>query len=320
MKNKLFNLESKKVNEKGSVVYMFLVLFFIMSLFLIGIYSFVVSQSNRSSDGMSEINEFTKQSSLVESVKHNYSKDFFNDVSYGDMVTNLEGSSLGKSLKLPYSQYIYSYNKLDSDGNVATNKYYGKLDWLKFRYYDSVSEEALSDLYPELEDEVPSEEFDKRDKRLYKLKDNLLVGKDIDYNFIDSNNGNLLVRTPLYVKVNFSSDATRVYLIIKSSSGSKIYSFINRAGIDNIYKITDIPYSAYEILMYSEYGESLGSSSFSILKSREVDVEVFNKEYVGISYNKGSKVLGKTLKITLGRNENKIIFKDKELIKHSQAE
>lgn len=315
MKNKWKNLiKSNLKNESGSVVMIFLIVFLAMVMFFLGLYSLVYSDYLKSTSGIDKLTEYNKQSNIVETVGPNYKQDMLNDIDYDEMelVYGYE-EPYKTNFKLEYNNYKFKYIKGDEkdvllDEDEIDKKYpkgtFGRFDWVHFKNYNDIEIPLDNDtVVGNLDDyEIIGEDGKKKVKiiREYAVSDNWKLTGDEKTEYYK--NGSLLVRVPLYVQIHFGAGVDSIEL----SLGGNSYNLINRGNTSNIYKLENVPYGISMVTVEStDEDVKLGSTSLSILRGREIDVEVYNTDKLK---NTKNKVLTKTINIELGTLNNYIYF------------
>lgn len=275
-------LKDKKNGEKGFITLMFLAIFVVLTLFFMALYNIAYNDYLKSGEGIINISESTIEGNLVESLASNYKDDMLNDVEYEDQkLLYSYDDKYSKFFNLEYKNYKYEFIKLDEEGNES-NKLgsFGRFNWLDFKNYS--------------EDENDG-------SRIYTISDNWKEDKNLKSDYYSE--GKLLLRVPIYIKIDFGSGVNSVNLSIGNDFESQDYNFINRENGSNIYKIESIPYSSDTITLRSD--EDLSSTKISLLRKRALDVEVYTIDRFDV---KKVKKLTKTINIELGKNQNYIYF------------
>lgn len=276
-------------NENGAIAIIILVLFVVILISLFAIYRFVVGDYITTTSSIEAKGDKLQQTNVIESIKSNYIQDMKNDILYDDMVVKLKEDAIKmnkdpeemNSWKLDYLNYKYSYNNLDEQGSEISLGSFGRFYWEPFTNY--------KEILPK-EPIVPGAKY----IRIYDVSANWK-----DDTIISFKNGAIRPPSITYLEVVFDSGVNSLDI----SFDGKGYNLINRGGT-TIVKLEELPSSIGEISIEST--EPLGGTSFSFLKAREIDIEVFNKDNLGRS--KGEKVLVKTLRMELGLNKNVMKF------------
>jgi hypothetical protein len=275
-------------NERGAIAIVALVLFFVITLSLFSIYRFVVADYVTSTYSIEQEGDKLQQSNLIESIKSNYVKDMKNDIDYDGMKDKLGllDENNQSPWKLDYLNYAFEYTKLDEDGNEETDKgKFGRFYWERFRNYDEIIPVPIL--------------IDSKYKRTYDVRSNWEEKTNTTYD-----DGKLMLPESIYIEVVFGSGVSSIDLNLGNSFESKSYNFINRGQDKEIFKLENLPPTVSEIEV--ESSSPLRSTYFSVLKAREIDVEVFEKD--NLDRIEGEKVLLHTLRIELGKNKNVIKF------------
>lgn len=327
--------ERKVQEESGAVVILFLVLFFVMALFFFAMYQLVASDYTQSANAIEGKSDGLKQNNLVESILQNYSKDLLNDVEY-DVNKNELGSK--EPWKDDYRNYTYYFNKTDdSNRKETTTGQFGKHNYVKFNKYTPLNE--TSDYEEPNVVETPSATLTDStdintdddyvtDSRVYSVITNWKTDKDTKSDFF--NGQSLNTRNPFYVKVNFSDNVNMVTLTYGKADHSIEKKVTLRKGSkkNNVFKIPVIentsnsnglsPIMYIEQFTLSTSDGLLGNTSFSVLKSREVDVMVYEENL--LSNKKKVLKTQKTIRIEQGKLKNHISFVDNEVFNENSKE
>lgn len=316
-------------NQKGMAAMLMLVMFVLICLIFYAMYKFVLNDYVTINKSIEDQRDQLRQQNLVETLKHNYMDDMRNDIEFDSMAGNQELSNhsmvfkknfdkyknseddeelkiVDVALNSGYINYQFVYDKSEIDDSCLTlnnkidiNGEFGRCGWVKYLNYD--------EFLPDENDDYP------KYKRVYSNKDNwnkLSTGKNKDLceGVCEKTSENWILMLPktIYLKIEFDSSVNGVEIEIGGESDYVDNYYINR-GLDyEIVKFDGLPgdLSSSDITLYSD--NDLGSTSFSILNSREVDVEVTEQNNFGEASDK--VLLNKTIRIMLDKYSNKVDF------------
>lgn len=281
-------------DERGIVSGIVLIVFVVLAVTLLSIYNFVLMDYVVASNALETKQDSVRQSNIVESLRANYKTSMRNDVSY----TQMESVEYDKEkanqagvidFGVEYRNYTFDYvKKTRENGSVvdATRRgEFGRFNWVKFLNYQSVT--PTSDIAGDTK--LPYRHYDVNTN--WDVKDKSGV--------YEESSGALLLPDHVVLKIDFDEGVSRARVRFGNSFEYVENDFINRTNGKDVFELSGIPKTVSWIEV--EADEPLGSTSFSLLKEREIDVLVYKKGSVKAA-NK-LPVLKKTLKVSLAKNK-----------------
>lgn len=263
--------------ERGVVSMLVLAVFLVLTVFFYSTYRIVLFDYAMIATSSELKGSRIQQANVAEVVRSFYGERMLNDVPYEKLkYSDKIDKNVLELFKADLANYGYKYVDPEDKGIRKT----GRFDWLKFINYDTVFE-------------------DEREYRIYPVRSNW--DQTDDSGVYDSVRGSLLLPDKVNIKVNFEPGVTRLNMIVGSAFEEREYDLINRNNVESIFEITDLPRSVDYIKL--EADGDMGSTSFEILRSREIDVLVYQNDVLGSKEKEKELGVLKTLRVELGKYE-----------------
>lgn len=296
-----------KDNERGSVAVIFLALLMVISLFLFAVYKLAVVDYQVVVKSYEEIDDRVKQNNVIEVLKPYLTEDIMGEPNLEDIWDMIyEGHELGDRNDVILAkdkgldellEYDFEYREKDSSSWKRDEK--DKWDFVDFKNYEEKEHEYDPG---NVDDFVGIERF-------YDVVDNWDNEDDV-LQYRGEGVGYLHLPSKVYMKVKFDSDVYRIDVEVGNDFQVSTFEFTNRGygkegdSLYGLYELKgNLPPSVEYIRVMTE-DSRLGNTEISILKGREIDVEVKNKESAGVS---DKSVLRKTLYLDMKKGKYEFV-------------